>query len=86
MEVSGHQKQIGSDPANTGTVAKGSYSYTAPDGAQISVNWVADQNGFQPTGQHLPTPPSVSHRSVSISGKKSGNSVPAQWGQSAHAY
>ena len=53
MEVTGSQKQIGADPENAGTVAKGSYSYTAPDGAKISVNWVADENGFQPTGKYL---------------------------------
>ncbi len=89
MEVSGNQKQIGADPENSGTVSKGSYSYTAPDGAKISVNWVADENGFQPTGKHLPTPPTVPDHSVaqsSVGGKTDGNSVPAEWGQSAHAY
>jgi hypothetical protein len=36
---------------------KGSYSFTTPDGVVITVNWVADENGFQATGDHLPTPP-----------------------------
>lgn len=37
-------------------VAIGSYSYTAPDGQQISVSYKADANGFQPEGDHLPQP------------------------------
>merc|ERR1712071_580574 len=40
-----------------GTVSKGSYSFTAEDGVVLTVNWVADENGFQATGDHLPTPP-----------------------------
>lgn len=39
---------------NTGPIAKGSYSYTDPDGSTITVNWVGDENGFLPTGGHLP--------------------------------
>ena len=57
VETSGRQKKVGSKPEDIGTVSKGSYSYTGPDGTPITVNWVADENGFQPTGQHLPTPP-----------------------------
>ena len=34
----------------------GSYSYPGPDGVVYSVDWVADENGFQATGDHLPTP------------------------------
>ncbi|KRT85054.1 Insect cuticle protein [Oryctes borbonicus] len=38
-------------------VIAGSFSYPAPDGTNISLNYVADENGFQPQGAHLPTPP-----------------------------
>ncbi|KAJ8924938.1 hypothetical protein NQ315_001101 [Exocentrus adspersus] len=39
--------------------AQGGYSYTSPEGEQISVQYVADENGFQPQGSHLPTPPPI---------------------------
>ncbi|XP_076056257.1 endocuticle structural glycoprotein SgAbd-8-like [Oratosquilla oratoria] len=29
-------------------VVQGSYSYTAPDGSVITVNYIADDNGFRP--------------------------------------
>ncbi|KAL0266486.1 UNVERIFIED_CONTAM: hypothetical protein PYX00_009008 [Menopon gallinae] len=38
---------------------QGSYSYTAPDGNIITVNYVADENGFRAEGAHLPTPPPI---------------------------
>ncbi|KAH8400964.1 hypothetical protein KR009_002187, partial [Drosophila setifemur] len=37
-------------------VAQGSYSYMSPEGP-ISITYIADENGFQPVGAHLPTPP-----------------------------
>lgn len=39
--------------------AVGSYSYTAPDGTEIKVEYTADENGFVPVGDHLPTPPPI---------------------------
>ncbi|XP_017785752.1 PREDICTED: endocuticle structural glycoprotein SgAbd-2-like [Nicrophorus vespilloides] len=38
---------------------KGSYQYTAPDGTPIKIQYVANEFGFQPKGDHLPTPPPV---------------------------
>jgi len=60
-DESGFQKQVTDDEGqpSQGTAAQGSFSYTSPEGQQITVTYTADENGFQPTGDHLPTPPPV---------------------------
>lgn len=39
--------------------AHGSFQYVSPEGTPVKVTYVADENGFQPTGDHLPVPPPV---------------------------
>ncbi|XP_029709541.1 cuticle protein CP14.6-like [Aedes albopictus] len=51
-------KPIGEDQVSV-SVQTGSFSYTAPDGQIITLTYVADENGFQPQGAHLPVGPSV---------------------------
>jgi loricrin len=53
----GYLKNAGSQ--DEAQAAQGSFSYTSPDGQQISVSYTADENGFQPQGDHLPTPPPI---------------------------
>lgn len=36
------------------TVITGFYSYIGPDGVEYKVEYTADENGFHPTGDHLP--------------------------------
>ncbi|XP_034109383.1 larval cuticle protein 1-like [Drosophila albomicans] len=38
---------------------KGSFSYTSPEGEHVLITYVADENGYQPSGAVLPTPPPI---------------------------
>ncbi|XP_054085315.1 pupal cuticle protein Edg-78E [Zeugodacus cucurbitae] len=38
---------------------RGSLNYVSPEGERISLSYTADEEGFHPTGDHLPTPPPV---------------------------
>ncbi|KAJ8920790.1 hypothetical protein NQ315_004931 [Exocentrus adspersus] len=49
---------VGAGP-EAGTGASGSFQYTSPEGLPVQVSYVADQNGFQPSGNVLPTPPPI---------------------------
>ncbi|XP_050307306.1 larval cuticle protein LCP-17-like [Anthonomus grandis grandis] len=52
-QVQGQLKQVG---AEFGNVAQGSFSFTSAEGVPVSVQYVADENGFQPQSDVLPTP------------------------------
>ncbi|KAJ8956813.1 hypothetical protein NQ318_014227 [Aromia moschata] len=53
----GQLKQVGNEPDVL--EVQGSYKYTADDGTPIEVSYLANENGFQPQGAHLPTAPPV---------------------------
>ncbi|CAK1553624.1 unnamed protein product [Leptosia nina] len=43
------QGEYKNDTDQQGLSIKGSYKYVAPDGQHISVSFIADKNGYQPT-------------------------------------
>uniref|UniRef100_A0A182T494 Uncharacterized protein n=1 Tax=Anopheles maculatus TaxID=74869 RepID=A0A182T494_9DIPT len=42
-----------------GTASQGQYTYQGDDGKTYSISYIADENGYRPVGDHLPTPPPV---------------------------
>ncbi|KAJ8948719.1 hypothetical protein NQ318_017887 [Aromia moschata] len=52
----GTLKQVGTESA---LVAQGAFQWADPEGQLIQVQYVADENGYQPVGDALPTPPPV---------------------------
>ncbi|XP_018580253.1 endocuticle structural glycoprotein SgAbd-8-like [Anoplophora glabripennis] len=53
-QESGSLVAAGPEPA---LAARGSYQYTSPEGVPVQISYIADENGFQPSGNVLPTPP-----------------------------
>ncbi|XP_014473827.1 PREDICTED: flexible cuticle protein 12-like [Dinoponera quadriceps] len=53
----GHLNYQGTD--DEAIEARGGYSYTGDDGQVYQVTYVANENGFQPEGAHLPTAPPI---------------------------
>lgn len=39
---------------NETLVVQGSYSYVGADGVTYTVSYIADENGYRPTGVHIP--------------------------------
>nr|ATY36861.1 larval cuticle protein 8 [Anastrepha fraterculus] len=51
-EEEGKLKDVGTE--QEAIVVRGSFSYVGDDGQTYTVNYIADENGFQPEGAHLP--------------------------------
>ncbi|XP_047991040.1 larval cuticle protein LCP-17-like [Leguminivora glycinivorella] len=53
-QEAGQLKVVSKDEASI--AVQGQYQYQSPEGP-IQLTYVADENGYQPQGAHLPTPP-----------------------------
>ncbi|CAH0627166.1 unnamed protein product [Chrysodeixis includens] len=58
-QAQGTPRNFGGNPPVVPDVAQGSFSWTAPDGTPVVISYVADENGYQPSGNAIPTPPPV---------------------------
>lgn len=52
-----NRDESGVPNANGGHTQSGGWSYISPEGQVISLQFEADENGYRPIGDHLPTPP-----------------------------
>ena len=46
--------ELKSGPEGLVLVRSGSHAYTSPEGVPIQLSYTADENGYHPTGRHLP--------------------------------
>ncbi|KAL0832450.1 hypothetical protein ABMA28_000682 [Loxostege sticticalis] len=51
----GQLKNVGTE--NEAIEVRGQFAYTGPDGVVYTVTYIANENGFQPQGAHLPQAP-----------------------------
>ncbi|KAF6205609.1 hypothetical protein GE061_019782 [Apolygus lucorum] len=58
-DESGYVKNFGAGEPNEIQTAQGRFSYTAPNGEIVQLEYTADENGFVPRGSHIPTPPPI---------------------------
>ncbi|XP_017134593.1 larval cuticle protein 65Ag1-like [Drosophila miranda] len=54
---SGLLKNVGTE--QEALAVQGSFKFVADDGVTYEITYVADENGFQPSGAHLPVAPEV---------------------------
>ncbi|XP_048002685.1 larval cuticle protein LCP-17-like [Leguminivora glycinivorella] len=52
-QAQGQLKSAGEEAA---VVIQGQNAWKTPEGEQVQLTYVADENGYQPQGSHLPTP------------------------------
>lgn len=74
----GRPQQVG--PEEQAEQVSGSFSYTGPNGEPIALSYIANENGFQPQGSHLPTPPPIPEaiqRSLEFNARNAPASSPA---------
>ncbi|KAJ8956825.1 hypothetical protein NQ318_014239 [Aromia moschata] len=55
QQESGQVQNLGSE--NEAIAVRGQFQYVGDDGVTYTVTYVADENGFQPQGAHLPVAP-----------------------------
>ncbi|XP_037299032.1 larval cuticle protein LCP-22-like [Manduca sexta] len=52
----GVPRDFGGNPPVRPDVAQGSFAWTSPEGVPIAISYIADENGYQPSGDAIPTP------------------------------
>lgn len=71
QQEEGQLKNAG--PEGEVTVVQGSYSYEGDDGQTYTVNYIADENGFQPSGDHI-------HREIQMAAADAARNAQSEGG------
>lgn len=54
-----YEDQQGYPKGPEGQAVQGQFQYQSPEGQVIRLVYTADENGYRPQGDHLPTPPPI---------------------------
>ncbi|XP_073811898.1 larval cuticle protein 2-like [Musca autumnalis] len=57
LETSNYIREEAAGDANGNM--HGSYEYVSPEGEHVKVTYTADENGYHPSGEWIPTPPPI---------------------------
>lgn len=66
----GHLNNVGTK--QEALEVRGSYNYTDNDGNTFQISYIANENGFQPKGTHLPTVPPLIKKALQYSAEENG--------------
>ncbi|NP_001166714.1 larval cuticle protein LCP-22-like [Bombyx mandarina] len=58
-QAQGTPRDFGGNPPVVPVVSQGSFAWTSPEGQPIVITYIADENGYQPQGDAIPTPPPI---------------------------
>ncbi|KAJ8732062.1 hypothetical protein PYW08_014792 [Mythimna loreyi] len=58
-QAQGTPRDFGGNPPIVPVVINGRFSWTSPEGQPIVIEFTADENGYQPKGDALPTSPPI---------------------------
>ncbi|XP_072946637.1 larval cuticle protein LCP-17-like [Epargyreus clarus] len=47
------------DKDNAAEAVQGEARWSSPEGEVVQLSYIADENGYQPQGSHIPTPPPI---------------------------
>ncbi|KAJ8732718.1 hypothetical protein PYW07_015317 [Mythimna separata] len=58
-QARGTVRDFGGNPPVAPVVSEGAFSWTSPEGQQVVISYIANENGYQPTGDAIPTSPPI---------------------------
>ena len=58
-QVQNQVGQLSGKGEEVALVQQGNFEWVSPEGEKIALQYVADENGYQPQAAHLPTPPPI---------------------------
>ncbi|CAB3221343.1 unnamed protein product [Arctia plantaginis] len=58
-QAQGTPRDFGGNPPIIPVVIQGAFAWNSPDGKSVAISYEADENGYRPSGDAIPTPPPI---------------------------